>query len=156
MTLCSSFSCFLAVLKDVPNSPIDLLKNPEMDGVRLGLFPSLDYKGLYNSLVPLIEVAPLIQYGVHAFGQAILQCLGSLLPFLEHDLIDNLPYLTASSIAVMPTSLHQDIVNTLCYYVLPFTVSEYHYQYRLSTQYLPGYSSNSRTVINERDIYTFL
>lgn len=110
------------MLKDVPNSPLDLLKNPEMDGVRLGLFPSLDYKGLYNSLVPLIEVAPLIQYGIHAFGQAILQCLGSLLPFLEHDLIDNLPYLTASSIAVLPANLHQDIVNTLCYYVLPFTI----------------------------------
>lgn len=117
-------NCILAVLKDVPNSPLELIKNPEMDGVRLGLFPSLDYKGLYNSLVPLIEVAPLIQYGIHAFGQAILQCLGSLLPFLEHDLIDNLPYLTASSIAVLPTNLHQDIVNTLCYYILPFTISK--------------------------------
>lgn len=31
----------------------------------MGLFPSLDYKGLYNSLIPLIEVAPLIQYGLH-------------------------------------------------------------------------------------------
>lgn len=55
---------FLAVLKDVPNSPFDLLKNPEMDATRMGLFPSLDYKGLYNSLIPLIEVAPLIPYGV--------------------------------------------------------------------------------------------
>lgn len=54
-----------AVLKDVPNSPLELLKSPEMDAVRMGLFPSLDYKGLYNSLIPLIEVAPLIQYGLH-------------------------------------------------------------------------------------------
>lgn len=60
-----------------------------------------------------------------AFGQAILQCLGCLLPFLEHDLIDNLPYLTASSIAVLPQSLHQDIVNSLCFYILPFTIGEY-------------------------------
>lgn len=58
-----------------------------------------------------------------AFGQATLQCLGCLLPFLEHDLIDNLPYLTASSIAVLPNSLHQDIVNSLCFYILPFTIS---------------------------------
>lgn len=56
----------LAVLKDVPNSPLELLKNPEMDSTRLGLFPSLDYKGLYNSLIPLLEVAPLIQYGLHS------------------------------------------------------------------------------------------
>ena len=59
---------------------------------------------------------------VSAFGQATLQCLGCLLPFLEHDLIDNLPYLTASSIAVLPSSLHQDIVNSLCFYILPFTI----------------------------------
>lgn len=58
-------SIFSAVLKDVPNSPFDLLKNPEMDAVRMGLFPSLDYKGLYNSIIPLIEVAPLIPYGIH-------------------------------------------------------------------------------------------
>lgn len=57
-------SSFSAVLKDVPNSPFDLLKNPEMDAVRMGLFPSLDYKGLYNSIIPLIEVAPLIPYGL--------------------------------------------------------------------------------------------
>lgn len=30
----------------------------------MGLFPSLDYKGLYNSIIPLIEVAPLIPYGI--------------------------------------------------------------------------------------------
>lgn len=56
---------FTAVLKDVPNSPFELLKNPDMDAVRMGLFPSLDYKGLYNSIIPLIEVAPLIPYGLH-------------------------------------------------------------------------------------------
>ncbi|XP_030755941.1 protein unc-79 homolog [Sitophilus oryzae] len=115
----------LSVLKDVKNSPFDLLKDTEMDGVRMGLFPSLDYKGLYNSIIPLIEVAPLITNGLHAFGQALLQCLGCLLPFLEHDLIDNLPYLTASTIAVLPPSLHQEIINTLCYYILPFTITRH-------------------------------
>ncbi|KAK5639447.1 hypothetical protein RI129_011939 [Pyrocoelia pectoralis] len=113
----------LTVLRDVPNSPLELLKNPKMDSVRMGLYPSLDYKGLYNSLIPLIEVAPLMQYGLHAFGEAVLQCLGCLLPFLEHDFIDNLPYLTASTIAVLPSSLHQDIVNSLCFYILPFTIT---------------------------------
>ncbi|KAJ8981493.1 hypothetical protein NQ317_007019 [Molorchus minor] len=29
----------LTVLKDVPSSPLDLLKNPEMDAERMGLFP---------------------------------------------------------------------------------------------------------------------
>lgn len=53
-----------AVLKDVPNFPLELLKNPEMDAARMALFPNLDYKGLYNALVPLIEVAPLVQNGL--------------------------------------------------------------------------------------------
>ncbi|KAF5283433.1 hypothetical protein FQA39_LY04809 [Lamprigera yunnana] len=113
----------LTVLKDVHDSPLELLKNSKMDSVRMGLYPSLDYKGLYNSLIPLIEVAPLLQYGLHAFGEAVLQCLGCLLPFLEHDFIDNLPYLTASTIAVLPSSLHQDIVNSLCFYILPFIIT---------------------------------
>lgn len=62
-------------------------------------------------------------YYVPAFGQALLQCLASLLPFLDHDLIDNVSYLTASSISVLPVELHQDIVNNLCFYILPFTIS---------------------------------
>ena len=58
-----------------------------------------------------------------AFGQALLQCIACLLPFLDHDLIDNVAYLTASSISVLPLELHQDIVNYLCFYILPFTIS---------------------------------
>uniref|UniRef100_A0AAR5PWG4 Protein unc-79 homolog n=1 Tax=Dendroctonus ponderosae TaxID=77166 RepID=A0AAR5PWG4_DENPD len=115
----------LSVLKDVPNSPFDLLKNPEMDSVRLALFPSLDYKALYFSLVPMVEVAPFVTNGLYVYGQALLQCLGCLLPFMEHDLIDNLPYIIASTTAVLPSSLHQDIINTLCYYILPFTITRH-------------------------------
>jgi hypothetical protein len=58
------------------------------------------------------------------FGQAMLQCLGCLLPFLDHDMIDTLPYMTASMMAVLPSALHQEIVNSLCFYILPFTISK--------------------------------
>lgn len=27
--------------------------------------------------------------------------------------------------SVLPPALHQDIVNALCYYILPFTISKY-------------------------------
>lgn len=53
------------MLKDVTSSPLQMLKKPEMDSVRMGQFPNLDYKGLYNSLVPFVEVTPLLQTGVH-------------------------------------------------------------------------------------------
>lgn len=60
-----------------------------------------------------------------AFGQSLLQCIGCLLPFLEAEMIDTLPYLVASSMAVLPSSLHHEVVNLLCFYILPFTVSKY-------------------------------
>ena len=50
--------------------------------------------------------------------------MSCLVPFLEHSLIDSLPYLVASSLATFPVSLHRDIVNTLCHYLLPFTLSK--------------------------------
>lgn len=53
----------------------------------------------------------------------MLQCLGCILPFLDKDLIDNIPYLVASAISVLPPSLHQDIINSLCFYILPFTIT---------------------------------
>lgn len=57
------------------------------------------------------------------FGKAILQCMGCILLFLDRDLIDNLPYLCASLFSVLPPSLHQDIINYLCFYILPFTIT---------------------------------
>lgn len=56
---------FSAVLKDVPSSPLEMLKSQEKDSVRMGLYPNLDYKGLFNAIVQLMDVAPLIQYGLH-------------------------------------------------------------------------------------------
>lgn len=49
--------------------------------------------------------------------------MGCILPFLDKDLIENIPYLTASSISVLPASLHQEIINYLCFYILPFTIT---------------------------------
>ena len=59
------------------------------------------------------------------FGQSLLHTMSCLVPFLEHSLIDSLPYLVASSLTTFPVSLHRDIVNTLCHYLLPFTLSKW-------------------------------
>lgn len=126
-----------------------MLKYPERDQTRLSLYPNLDYKGLYNAIIELVDVASAIQYGLQskhikfsgslnsfvyifsiyiiiflAFGEALLQCLGCLMPFLDSDMIDTLPYLTASTMAVLPNILHQEIVHSLYFYILPFTISE--------------------------------
>ena len=50
-------------MKDISVSPLELIKDPQKDSIRLSLFPSLDYKDLYNSLVKLLEIASSVQYG---------------------------------------------------------------------------------------------
>ncbi|XP_054738511.1 protein unc-79 homolog [Anastrepha obliqua] len=113
----------LAVLKDVRTSPHDLIRDPSEDPTRMSAYPNLEYGNLYNALTMLIDVAPCVQCGQIAFGKYLLQGLCCLLPFLDKDLIDNLPYLVSSTMSVLPTALHQDIINALCYYILPFTIT---------------------------------
>ncbi|XP_067215729.1 protein unc-79 homolog isoform X2 [Linepithema humile] len=113
----------LSLLKEVREVPFEMIKTQKFDGERMALYPNLDYKQLYNALTQLIDVVPLIHIGLQAFGKALLQCLACLLPFLDHDLIDNLSYLTASTISVLPMELHEEIVNYLCFYILPFTIT---------------------------------
>ena len=55
-------------------------------------------------------------------GQALISTILCVMPFLEQDLIDNLPSLVASSIVHMPSSLHGYIVQVLCCFLLPLTM----------------------------------
>ncbi|KAG9433958.1 protein unc-79 isoform X9 [Apis mellifera carnica] len=114
-----------SLLKEVREAPLEMVKSQKYDAERMALYPNLDYKQLYNALTQLIDVVSSIHIGLQAFGQALLQCIACLLPFLDHDLIDNVAYLTASSISVLPLELHQDIVNYLCFYILPFTITHH-------------------------------
>ncbi|XP_054711004.1 protein unc-79 homolog [Uloborus diversus] len=111
----------LSVLKDVPSISLDVLRSPEKDAARTSLFPSLDYKTLHQALVELVDAVPLVQHGAHALGSTILHTLACLVPFLEHDLMDTLPYLVASAITLFPCSLHKDIIDVLCHHLIPFT-----------------------------------
>ncbi|GIX95639.1 protein unc-79 homolog [Caerostris extrusa] len=111
----------LSVLKDVPSISFDMLRSPEKDAIRTSLFPSLDYKTLHHALVELVDAVPLVQHGAHALGYTILHTLACLVPFLEHELMDTLPYLVASTMTVFPCSLHKDIIDMLCNHLLPFT-----------------------------------
>lgn len=44
-----------AVLKDVRNSPLDMLKDPEMDQQRMSSYPNLEYQNLYNAICMLVS-----------------------------------------------------------------------------------------------------
>ncbi|XP_023247277.1 protein unc-79 homolog [Copidosoma floridanum] len=99
-----------------------MLQFQKKDVERIALYPNLDYRQLYNVLSQLADVIPSLHSGVYVFSQALLQCIVCLLPFLDHDLINNIPYLLAGTMAVLPTELHTEIINYLCYYVFPFTI----------------------------------
>lgn len=74
-----------AVLKDVRNSPLDMIRDPDMDQTRMSSYPNLEYQNLYNAICMLvsfycsdigdnlidlfllkIDVTPNIQYGIQS------------------------------------------------------------------------------------------
>jgi hypothetical protein len=52
----------------------------------------------------------------------VLNVVGCLVPFLEHDLLDSLPYTVASTLAIFPPTLHKDTIDLLCSSLLPMTL----------------------------------
>ena len=59
-----------------------------------------------------------------ALGESILHVFGCLVPFLEYDLLDTLPYTVASTLAIFSPSLHKDAVELLCTNLLPVTLGK--------------------------------
>ena len=57
-------------------------------------------------------------------GESVLNVLGCLVPFLENDLLDSLPYTVASTLAIFPPTLHKDTIDLLCSNLLPMTLGE--------------------------------
>lgn len=115
-------SVLVGVLKDVQSIPLDMLCSEEQDAARIAMFPSLDYEGLFNVLVQILDILPNVVSGMQALGQTLLHTLCCLIPFLEHELMDTLPYVVSTSMAVLPPTLHKDLLDMLCYNLLPFTL----------------------------------
>ncbi|KAK3873356.1 hypothetical protein Pcinc_021643 [Petrolisthes cinctipes] len=112
----------LGVLREIQERPMEMLRRRDQDTIRMSLFPNLDYPALHQSLVALVDIMPLIQTGTQAFGQQLLSTLSCLVVFLDRRVVDTLPYLVASMMTSIPESLHQHLITTLCYHILPVTV----------------------------------
>ncbi|GFO35399.1 unc-79-like protein, partial [Plakobranchus ocellatus] len=130
----------LSVLKDVPNIPAESYSLKQKDSVRLSIFPTLNYSDLYQAVLSIIDLVPIMQIGQLALGEAVLNVLGWLVPFLEHDLLDALPYTVASTLAIFPPTLHKDTIDLLCGRLLPMTLSS-----DVSSE--PTYASESAAAI---------
>ncbi|XP_029340323.1 protein unc-79 homolog isoform X6 [Mus caroli] len=107
----------LSVLRDAPSE-----RGPQSRDVQLSDYPSLDYQGLYVTLVTLLDLVPLLQHGQHDLGQSIFYTTTCLLPFLNDDVLSTLPYTMISTLATFPPFLHKDIIEYLSTSFLPMAI----------------------------------
>uniref|UniRef100_A0A8C0ZH37 Unc-79 homolog, NALCN channel complex subunit n=1 Tax=Cyanistes caeruleus TaxID=156563 RepID=A0A8C0ZH37_CYACU len=107
----------LSVLRDAPSE-----RGQQSRDAQLSDYPSLDYQGLYVTLVTLLDLVPLLQHGQHDLGQSIFYTTTCLLPFLSDDILSTLPYTMISTLATFPPFLHKDIIEYLSTSFLPMAI----------------------------------
>ncbi|XP_045057896.2 protein unc-79 homolog isoform X3 [Desmodus rotundus] len=110
-------SLLYSVLRDAPSE-----RGLQSRDAHLSDYPSLDYQGLYVTLVTLLDLVPLLQHGQHDLGQSIFYTTTCLLPFLSDDILSTLPYTMISTLATFPPFLHKDIIEYLSTSFLPMAI----------------------------------
>ncbi|XP_073465864.1 protein unc-79 homolog isoform X2 [Aquarana catesbeiana] len=110
-------SLLYSVLRDSPSE-----RGQQSRDAQLSEYPSLDYQGLYVTLVTLLDLVPLLQHGQHDLGQSIFYTTACLLPFLSDDILSTLPYTMISTLATFPPFLHKDITEYLSTSFLPMAI----------------------------------
>ncbi|XP_064181341.1 protein unc-79 homolog isoform X8 [Anguilla rostrata] len=111
-------SLLYSVLRDAPSDR----GGQQSRDAQLSEYPSLDYQGLYVTLVTLLDLVPLLQHGQHDLGQSIFYTTTCLLPFLSDDILSTLPYTMISTLATFPPFLHKDIIEYLSTSFLPMAI----------------------------------
>ncbi|XP_015206538.1 protein unc-79 homolog isoform X2 [Lepisosteus oculatus] len=110
-------SLLYSVLRESPSD-----RGQQSRDAQLSEYPSLDYQGLYVTLVTLLDLVPLLQHGQHDLGQSIFYTTTCLLPFLSDDILSTLPYTMISTLATFPPFLHKDIIEYLSTSFLPMAI----------------------------------
>uniref|UniRef100_A0A7E4W212 Protein unc-79 homolog n=1 Tax=Panagrellus redivivus TaxID=6233 RepID=A0A7E4W212_PANRE len=110
-------------IKDLPTTTSTLFQK-FTEAQRANLFPNLNYSGLFYGIVHLLEVFPLLTSDQDAIGEGIIGVLKSLYFFLDRECIDQLPYLIASQLGIMPVEMNKKLVWFLADCILPYTMSE--------------------------------
>lgn len=112
--------------KDIENIPI--YAHEKQDRLQLiRTLPNFDYCGLYATLSQLVDILPLIPQssnGIEQLGSNLLMLFKCLVPFLDQTNMETMPYLVTTLFMSMPQSLHKDILDTLCFNLLPFTIDQ--------------------------------
>lgn len=112
----------LVLLKDVPQFPLEMLKYRSEDAARMQLFPNLDYRSLFTVVVQLIDVTPVIQFGVQGKYKLTCKSIIKISPKITRDLRHILPlqYLVKTFFNLFPAYFHSLNMTrlTLCHTLL--------------------------------------
>ena len=65
LSICGDWFLYCSVLKDVPIGPMENYGSRQRDNLRLAVFPNLNYSGLYEAVMNIIDVVAMVQHGQH-------------------------------------------------------------------------------------------
>uniref|UniRef100_A0A915PJI7 Uncharacterized protein n=1 Tax=Setaria digitata TaxID=48799 RepID=A0A915PJI7_9BILA len=87
---------------------------------RTTLYPNLNYSGLYYGIINLLDVFQQIPASQLAIGDAILDTIKALYFFLQRDILEQLPFVLASQLDILPAELSKKLVHLISSCLIPF------------------------------------
>ncbi|KAF7625931.1 hypothetical protein Mgra_00009878 [Meloidogyne graminicola] len=116
----------VSFLKDIPSERSSLFKKYSSENaiIRTGLYPNLNYSGLFYGIVNLLDAFPMISSAQTTIAEAILDTLKALYFFLDRECIEQLPLLLASQLGVFPSEIDRRLVHLLCDCIFPYSFGD--------------------------------
>uniref|UniRef100_A0A914HQ76 Uncharacterized protein n=1 Tax=Globodera rostochiensis TaxID=31243 RepID=A0A914HQ76_GLORO len=113
-------------LKELPAERSALFEafSAENTTVRAGLYPNLNYSGLFYGIMNLLDAFPMLNSAHIDISEAVLDTLKALYFFIDRDCIDQMPLLLAGQLGVFPAEMDRRLVHLLCDCVLPYSFGE--------------------------------
>ncbi|PAA65454.1 hypothetical protein BOX15_Mlig011963g1 [Macrostomum lignano] len=119
-TLKNFSQTLLGFLKDCPALDPESLGGRSKEFSRLhNTFPNLCYSELYYAVIYLLDVMHNVQSGQAAAYEAILTILAQLIPFLEVEILETMPYTVACMLPFLPQQLCRTLVDCLTNVMFP-------------------------------------
>uniref|UniRef100_A0A1I8IXV0 Protein kinase domain-containing protein n=1 Tax=Macrostomum lignano TaxID=282301 RepID=A0A1I8IXV0_9PLAT len=124
-TLKNFSQTLLGFLKDCPALDPESLGGRSKEFSRLhNTFPNLCYSELYYAVIYLLDVMHNVQSGQAAAYEAILTILAQLIPFLEVEILETMPYTVACMLPFLPQQLCRTLVDCLTNVMFPLILRE--------------------------------
>ncbi|XP_075261500.1 protein unc-79 homolog isoform X3 [Convolutriloba macropyga] len=128
---------FVTILKDTAECPNDDKHIKQLERERLARMPSMNYSEIFHTILSLYDIVPFIAIGQKEMARALIGVTNCLLCFLNRDLLDCIPYTVICVLPLWPVPLQKDLLNMICFSLLPMILGSSHYLEN------PSYASSS-------------